>query len=95
MRAGVPGNHRLQEKTMSGLTKVALSAVLLIGMAAPALAESRHAKRTTTQKVQRHTPQTAPQAQNPGRGCVVDDGGGRVRPCNEAGGGGGGGGGGY
>jgi hypothetical protein len=45
-------------------------------------------------KPPRHAPPADPQAQNPGRGCLLDDGGGRVRPCSEAGSGGGGGGGG-
>jgi hypothetical protein len=93
-----PRNHRYRGETMSAPTNVALAVGLLLGLNSPAFTESSHGKsvqRAPTHKAQRHAPSSASQDQNPGRGCVIDDGGGRVRPCTDAGGGGGGGGGGY
>jgi hypothetical protein len=73
---------------MSTTTNVALAVTLLLGLGSSAIAGGSHGKpvnRTHAPKLQLHALPSTLEGQNPERGCVVDEGGGRLRPCGSCG----------
>jgi hypothetical protein len=75
---------------MSTTANVALAVTLLLGLGSSAIAGGSHGKpvhRTHAPKLQLHAPPSALDGQYPERRCVVDEGGGRLRPCGSCGGG--------